>query len=106
MQRDWPDDFANIAELRKRSRQSWLLAHLFALQELLNLSSEFVALLFDPVFWNHGHGGGDRGTILVLPGYSSTDLHTLPLRNWLRAEWISASDIGNSENAGVVRRNT
>jgi pimeloyl-ACP methyl ester carboxylesterase len=81
---DWPDDFANIPKLRKRTRLPGLRMHLFTMRELLRSASEFAALLADPIFWRRNAGRGNGETVLVLLGYTCADLHTLALRNWLR----------------------
>jgi pimeloyl-ACP methyl ester carboxylesterase len=45
------------------------------------------ALLLDPIFWGRNVTRGDGHSVLYLPGYGGwgrNDLHSLPLRSWLR----------------------
>jgi pimeloyl-ACP methyl ester carboxylesterase len=81
---DWPDDFANIPELRKRNRLPGLQMYLFTMRELLRSASGFAALLADPIFWRPLARRGNGENVLVLPGYTCADFHTVALRSWLR----------------------
>jgi pimeloyl-ACP methyl ester carboxylesterase len=108
---DWPADFANLEELRKRSHIPRWRVRLFAIRDLVASTSEFAALLTDPVFWSHRAARGNGAAVLVLPGYSCTDLHTFPLRNWLRRNgfWPSASGIArmpawSEETVDILRQ--
>src|SRR5437879_722510 len=86
--KDWPEWLSNIEDVRQARRRlvGWRI-HLSTTAERLARAPYAAALLLDPIFWGRNVVRGDGHSVLYLPGYGGwgrNDLHSLPLRNWLR----------------------